>query len=409
MNVVNFISSRFNSHVSMPRSVRVMRTVAAIGIAVAVAALIIAVSIGRGFERVYTKALLDFNSHIVVQGTGEIEHPEGLLTQLLSFKNVVGATPFIYRESLVIAGGNIRGVVVKGIDTKTMRDVNSMQINFFEKNNSIEKMLNSKIGSALPVIVGKALAYEIGISKEKPGMRMMLARKTGKNKYSQDFIELTAVGTFESGMHEYDAEFMIMSLPLVRGIFSAGKNTVSGIELKLNDVTKARTVADEIEKKTGPINHAITWDELNSGLLRAVRLEKFVSALIMGIMVVVAGLNIVATLVLMTLYRMHEIAILKALGLANEKIGKIFIRGGISIGLWGILAGLIIGIAIAYAVGELHLIPLSEEIYFVRALPIDISWPICGILALFCAIVIYMTSWLAAKKLSSVPPAEGLA
>ncbi len=459
---IRFIGRRVNSPGGMPRSIRAMRAVAAVGIAIAVAALIIAVSIGRGFEKVYTRALLDFNAHVVVMGAGEIDNPDELVSSLRSFefasneqrmlaeregwlapwidkirtsldgaslsrfvpnrirdaaadideaarRGVIAATPFLYREGLIMGGGGIRGVVIKGIDPATLSQVSGMRISLYDSGRSIEQALKGGQSSEIPAIVGEALARDMGLGGDVRSVRLMVAREGKDKSFAHEFVKVNAVGTFASGMHDYDSQFMLMSLPDARSVFGAPKETVTGIELKLYDPVMARLVAEAIDEKLGPVYRAITWDELNSDLLAAVRLEKFVSALIMSIMLMVAALNIVATLVLMTIYRMHEIAILKALGLSDRAVTKIFVMGGMKIGLWGILAGLAVGIGIAAVVGRLNLVPLEAEIYLVASLPIDISWPICGLLALFCAVVIFMTSRLAAKKLAGVTPAEGLA
>jgi lipoprotein-releasing system permease protein len=408
---LRFISRRFNSPRLMPRSVKAMRTVSAIGIAIAVAALVIAISIGRGFEKVYTRALLNFNSHVIVMGAGELNSPAETLAGLRAISSkegILAETVFLYREALLIGGGGIHGTVVKGIDPATLRDVSNMRIELFDSGRTLgDEFKSSKVGD-VPVIVGAAMAKTMGLGKDNSTLRMMVPRPDAA-KSSREFVNLRTIGTFESGMHDYDAQFVLMSLPDVRKLFGAGRDTVTGIELKLNDPARAREVAANIEREMGPVVKAISWDELNSDLLSAVRLEKFVSSLIMGIMVVVAAINIIATLVLTTIYRMHEIAILKSIGLSNKNVAKIFISGGMRVGFMGICAGLILGLSIAVAVKNLHLIHLEPEIYLVNSLPIDISGPICGLLALVCAAIIFVTSRIAARRLSIVTPAEGLA
>jgi len=134
-----------------------------------------------------------------------------------------------------------------------------------------------------------------------------------------------------------------------------------------------------------------------------------VIALIMGIMLIVAALNIIGALVLTMLHRMREISVMKAIGLDDRRIARLFTRGGMIVGMRGVLAGLIVGLGLALLLGKYRIIPLEGEIYLVDSLPIDISWLICGIITLFCAGTIYITSRVAALRLARVPPAEGLA
>ena len=209
-------------------------------------------------------------------------------------------------------------------------------------------------------------------------------------------------------MHDYDADFMLMDIDKARWLFDAGNSTASGIEMRIREPEDAWLIASAAEERLGPRYSATTWGELNSDLLAAVRLERLVSAVIMGIMLVVAALNIVTVLVLTTIRRLPEIAMLKAMGLSNRRIEAIFVRGGFGVGVKGVLAGLVAGLGISWLTGELGLIPLDAEIYMIGSLPIDISWSICAIVLLFCILVIWLASKLAARRLGSIDPAEGL-
>lgn len=472
----------------MPRSVRVMRTVAGVGVAIAVIALVLALSIGRGFEKVYRKSLLDFNAHVVIMGAGEIEDPESALAGLkaLAFRDerdrqlaerwgwvaqvadaiasmwthvcdvhldgyrlfrpgtrlsslwdtldpsgwsalvprgvisrvealraaaergVIAENAFLYREALVIGKGGIKGAVVKGIEPGKYGSTGSMRLELLDGAGNADAKLKRAQGGVIPAIMGRALAQSMGIGQ---GIRevSMLIPKDVASAPDRRFERIAVIGTFESGMHDYDSQFMLMNIDDARKLFGVAGKTVTGIELRIDDPDKAGLVAAAAERELGPRYRAITWQELNADLLSAVRLEKFVTTLIMGIMLVVAALNIIAALVLTTLHRMREISVLKALGLSDERVQKLFIRGGLRVGMKGVLAGMAVGLLISVIIQKFEVIPLEAEIYLVGALPIDISWLICGIITLFCAGTIYFTSWIAAARLSRVPPAEGLA
>ncbi len=402
MNIVNFISRRFNSTANMPRSIRMMRLVSAVGIAVAVIALVVALSIGKGFEKVYTRALLDFNAHVIVMGAGEIEDPTEAYEKLEKLKaegEVLTINSFLYREALLMGKDSITGAVIKGIEQGKYGSVGNMSIELFKREGNTKKV---------PVIMGRALAQRMGIENKPVVIRMLIPGKQSPKDPSNQFDDVLAVGTFQAGMHDYDDQFMLMNIEDARKLFGAGANTVTGIELRLDDPNKAASLAEAVEGMLGPRYRAVTWQELNADLLAAVKLEKLVTSLIMGIMLIVAALNIIAALVLTTLHRMREISVLKALGLTDRLVEKIFVRGGMGIGMRGVLIGLIVGLIAVAAEGKFRFIPLEAEVYLVDSLPIDISWVICGIITLFCAAVLYVTSRIAARRLAKVPPAEGL-
>lgn len=460
-SVTTFISRRFNARSTLPPSIRAMRTVSAIGIAIAVAALVVATSIGHGFESRYQSALMNFNAHVVVMGGGEMSRSEEVLSQMdmlryssdeeaklirrwgwtLPFiatakgilsslhltnvvpecirnfvreideaarRGVVASTPFLYREALSVGGGKIRGVVIKGIDSATMRDVNPMSIKLFNTGDSLNDLLSGQNRKVVRVIAGRTLASELGVADSGGKIRLLIPREVPSKGGGHDFEEIQVAGIFESGMRDYDAQFLLMSLGDERRLFQAEPNAVTGVELRLDDPARADLVAARIDERLGPEYRAITWSELNADLLAAVRLEKLVSALIMGIMVVVAALNIVAVIVLITIHRFHEIAVLKALGLSDRMVRSLLIRGGASVGIFGVGAGLISGLGVAWSLGRFNLIPLEAEIYLIESLPIDISPLICGMIASFCLGAGFLTSTFAARRLSRVSVAEGL-
>jgi len=464
MRIAWSIARRFNKSKYLPRSLVVMRLTAIAGIAIGTATLIVALCIVSGFGREYRKAILDFNAHIVVLKAGEIDDTSEVLNYLsklrpdekppaygwlapaadllkityhaaVNFHNdvsykfednpafldlweklnpdnfkkylpgfienlylsekrgVIGVTPFIYREGLAISKGIIKGVVVKGVDPGTIKDVNQMQIAASEPLMPSDKKLN--------VVLGKALSENMG----SPQKINLLIPEMIKGR---QFVPASVIGTFESGLYDYDSQFALMNIEDARRIFETGKVKATGIEIKLDDPKKAETIADELNTGLPASYQAITWGELNRDIFEALSLEKLVFTIIMGILVIVAAFNIIGVLVLLICYRAHEVAILKAQGVETKVLIKIFTLGGVSTGLWGTLAGVLLGVGASWAVKHYNLIRLAPEVYFLKTLPIDISWAICGIIALFSVLMCWGTSRIAAKKLALLPISENL-
>lgn len=444
MKNLNLISRRFNSAGNLPRSVRVMKRVAIAGLGVACAALVVASAIGLGFERTYSKALMDFNAHLVVMGSGEMtdyNDVETIISGLkyasaddidfaqrwkwllpyagkfsqsnegsffdrlskLSKSGIKDMTPFLYREALAIGGGKIQGVVFKGIDAESFTRVNPMSIKIFNGQPSLERALLEKNGCVLGQAAAKYFGVEAG-SK----LRVMIPKPFAASKGSGEFREMDVVGVFESGVYDYDRQFILVSLNTLRQLFAVDDRAVTGIEISLYNPQLAELVSGEVKKILGDSFSTVTWGELNRDLLSAVRLERLVSAIIMGIMVAVAGLNIVSVLVLMAIYRMRELSILKALGLSNHSIRALMVRGGLDIGVKGAVVGIVLGVVVAKLISALGLVPIDPEIYMVGVLPVDISPAICCIIALFCVAVVFMTSRWTAGRLAKVSVGEGI-
>ena len=471
MRLVSDIAKRFNQAKYLPRSLVVMRLVAMAGIAIGAATLIVALSIVSGFQREYRRSILDFNAHVVVLKAGEMNdttevveyisklkksqdesrfesryswllpvvssiknlyesfkglhddiaydyedrpgfvafwdrlNPQRLKPLLPAFieklykieqKGVLGITPFLYREGLAISKGTIKGLVIKGVDPETIRDVNQMQID-------ADVPLNEALASSPHpnVVLGKPLARYLGFPKK---IKLMVP----SSDREKQFVDAAVVGTFESGLYDYDSQFALMNLEDAQRIFETGAVKATGIEIKLDDPDKADAVAFAINNDLPASYQAITWGELNRDLFEALALEKLVFSIIMGILVIVASFNIIGVLVLLICYRAHEVAILKALGVNAGMLQKIFTRGGLWAGLVGTIAGIAAGIGLSLAIKHLHLIRLEPEIYFVSTLPIDISWPICGIIGLFSILMCWGTSKIAAKRLALLPISENL-
>lgn len=464
MSLIGYISSRFNRHRTLPPSLRTMRVIAICGIAIATATLVITLSILKGFEQEYRRTILGFNAHVVLLKAGEADDSRevtrlieaGELTdddrefisshwiswrvwQLfgdlfriahlgslwdstviqrlvkdwhirvkeIERKGIIGVTPFIYREGLMIAHGAIKGVVIKGVDTATLRDVNPMEIDLVSGHASLEDALEAEF--ARPVILGRGLAKALNLDvTDSPANVKLLVPTRELQKDAENFDTLTAVGTFESGLYDYDAQFALMTLSSVRELFDMPKNRITGIELKLDDPDKAVVVSNWLEDHLSPSWRAIPWSELNADIFRAVEMEKRTFSIIMGMLMVVAAFNIIGVLVLIILVRSHEISVLRSLGMMRSQLRKVFTRGGLVIGFFGVLCGLVLGVGASFALSKFEIVRIAPEVYFLSRLPIDISLPVCGMISVFCLFACWLTSAIAANKLSDVPIAEGL-
>ena len=325
--------------------------------------------------------------------------------------HVLATTPFLYREALAIGGGQVRGVVVKGVSSDALSEMNVEALG--PKFNVDSLLRDGSEGKVVDAILGRALMKELGDLSSKglqtDTFKIMVPAKSNEKGGQSEFVEIRPVGVFETGMHDYDSQFLLMNLRDAHRIFEVISDTlVSGIEIRLDEPYMADDVARGLEKSLGPAYRTVSWGELNKDLLSAVHLERFVFAGIMALLVVVAAMNIVAVLALITIHRMTGVSILKSMGLRDRNVVRIFVRQGIFIGAWGCIIGLLVGIVISWLTGHFDLVPLEAEVYLVKSLPIDISLPLCAFIALFCLGVAYVVSAFAAKRLVSMPIVRGL-
>ncbi len=215
------------------------------------------------------------------------------------------------------------------------------------------------------------------------------------------------VGIFESGLYDLDSTWAFASLPAVQSVLDL-PNVVNAIELRLDDVYRAPMVAREANALTGPKLVAHTWMAQNHSLLNALRLEKIVSLITVGLIELVAALNILVVLVMLTMEKHRDIAILMSLGARRQQIRRIFLLQGLIIGLIGSTLGLMLGYSVAILFNHYHWLRLDEQIYSISYVPFLSRWTdgiwVAGLAILTSLIATLHPSQSAAK----IAPAEAL-
>jgi lipoprotein-releasing system permease protein len=256
-------------------------------------------------------------------------------------------------------------------------------------------ILGRELSAALRVVVGdrvnivSPLGTELGPSGPVP-----------KNR------AFRVAGIFYSGMYEYDSKFVYIDLDEAQKFFEVKGAT--GIELKVADIDDARSIAAQVVRQLGGYPYrARDWGEMNKNLFSALRLEKLVMGIILSIIIIVAAGLIVATVIMLVLEKRKEISVLKALGVPDGGIVKIFLAEGLQIGVAGGLLGLLSGLAWCFFIEKVG-IKLDPEVYYIPALPVRIE-PVQTLLAVVIAVLVtYLASIYPALKASSVEPVEGL-
>ncbi|OGQ46649.1 MAG: hypothetical protein A3I05_04665 [Deltaproteobacteria bacterium RIFCSPLOWO2_02_FULL_44_10] len=400
MNNMNtsFILRRMHRFSTLPPSLKVMRVITIVGIALAVTTLLISMTIARGFEHAYMRSLLDFNAHVIVLPSFHSTEVQKDIVQKLSHLKekgeILSFTHFLYREALAVSHGTIKGVVVKGVDPDQFTSLKTLNVHFWQDDHKKNKPV---------VVIGKALTKMLEVTPQDPGLRLLLPTKE-----TNRFEEIEAIGTFSSGMYDYDSQFLFMSIPEMKSLFEIQNDEMTGIEISLADPNQAFSLAEKLRVEFQDIDEILTWKDLNRDLFAALTLEKWMFGMIMGVIVIVAALNIMTVLILLILFRKKEVAILYALGMPRKKLVGMITRSGVWTGMIGVIIGLAVSGLIIWVLKSYPLIALEEEIYFLRHLPLDFSPVLCGFIGTFCLGICAVTSRLAAARLSSYPLGDGL-
>ncbi len=411
-----FVAARYLRAKRRQAVIGVITIISVIGVTAGVASLVIALSINAGFQKDLQDQLLGSQSHINlvrVQNDG-IEDWRALMTRLAKEPHVTGVAPAMYGQVMASRAARASGALVKGVIP--------------EYENRVSELLKSiKLGSAAalepcaetddacksgktipPIVLGKDLAETIGATV---GSTIMVISPQGElspigmmPKYQQ----FKVTGIFRSGFYNYDSAWAFIRLSDAQRLFSLPDTVISVIEFKIDDLYKAEEVGNVLEKAAGPGFVAKNWMDENRALFRALRLERVVTFLTIGLIVFVAALNILISLIMMVMEKTKDVAVLISMGAKRRQIRGIFMFQGVLIGVIGTVAGLILGYGVAIAGAKYHFVALSAEVYSIDYLPfaprvID-GLLIAAVALLISFVATLYPSWSAARVL----PAEAL-
>lgn len=383
---------------------RLMTRLTIVGIAIAVATLLVTLSIVGGFGTAYQQGLLDFNAHIVIIREGEIDGPAEwkALAEQLTHPAIAQVTPFFYREGMLVGEGRIRGVALKGIDPAEFRAAIPLRVELDDAPDPETALARERAG-AIPILVGAAA----GVA---PGARLHLFLPRGgdwRAPTRDDLIPVTVVGRFASGLYDYDSQFVFMNLAHLQRLFGQS-GRITGVELRLRDPEEAPLRAAAIQEAL-PGPYSVTpWQELHQPILAAIRLERLLLGLITAMLVAVAAFNILATVLLHLLKQHRSIAILRAIGLSARRARARYFLKGLRTGAIGVGVGLLLGAGVAWSLGRFQWIPIPPEVYFLAHLPVHLDRITVGMVAAFGLAIAALAAGYAARKVTELPLQKGL-
>jgi lipoprotein-releasing system permease protein len=361
-----FVAQRYLRSPYRPTVLRLVTLFSVIGVAAGVTTLVIALSMNTGFRETLQDRLLGVTAHVSLTrpGSGGIHNYEELAAKLAATPGIRSVTPAVYQTVLLSFGGQARGVVTKGIDPErerrsdeALQHIAAGRLDFSPDAYGIEALL-----------LGRQLAEEWKIT---PGDYVTLTSPQGPLT-PFGLIPRTrrfrVAGVFDSGFYDYDENWCFLTLAAAQAL-AGTRDVVNVLEFRIEKPERAGEVAQEVEKAAGGGFSTSTWMEENRALFRALRLEKLVTAIFIGLITFVAGLNILVVLSMTVTDKARDIAVLRSMGTRRERVRLIFLLQGITIGATGTLLGLAVGYAFAGIAGAYHLIPLDPQVYAVAYVP----------------------------------------
>ncbi|MFZ0960963.1 MAG: FtsX-like permease family protein [Terriglobia bacterium] len=403
MNFEFFVALRYLRAKRRQAAISIITVISVLGVTTGVCALVISLAINNGFHEELESRLLGATTDInlVRKENDGIRNFDQLASRLAHVPHVVATAPSLYEEALVSSSSRAQGVLLKGVEPAEEVKVGSLLRHLRE--GSLEG-LSTTYPNADPMIVGKDLATALGVFV---GDTVLVTSPQGSltpEGVVPKFRHFRVVGVFDSGFYDIDATWAFTNLAAAQRLFDLA-DVASVIEFKIDDVYRAEQVADEIRREAGPGYDTKTWIEQNHSLFSALRVERLVTVLTIGLIVVVAALNIFIALVMMVMEKNRDIAVLMSMGARQRQVWAVFTLHGLAIGGLGTILGLILGYGISWLGNTYKLIPLQADVYALSSVPFH-AHPLDGVWIAAAALTISFLATLypslAAAKLNPV-------
>jgi lipoprotein-releasing system permease protein len=363
-----FIARRYLRAKRKQVVISVITFISVAGVAAGVMALVIGLAVENGFKSTLERDLLGATAHVSIlekeQGGG-IEGWEQLAQKVAKIPHVVSATPGLYESAYLSGPVQGDGAEIKGVNVASGSALPDALKHL--KAGSVDG-LRQDDGDLPGIILGSRLAQTLGAVSGKT-VQIMVPEFAGFDVQPRYKMARVA-GIFEMGFYDVDSHWAYMSLPVEQKMFHL-TNVVSSIDMMLDDIYAADAVQHAAEALIGPKLGASTWKEQYRQILGALKMERIATAITIGLIQFVAGLNILITLVMMVMEKHRDISILMSMGARASQIRNIFVFEGALIGAAGTIIGLIAGYTLCYFLDHYKLIPLDEQVYALPYVPFN--------------------------------------
>jgi lipoprotein-releasing system permease protein len=394
------------------------------GVAVGITAVVVVLSVMNGWESIIRDKMLSSEGHIFVSGRGgrPFVAYRSVMQKIEDIEGVVATAPVLVRQAAIMDedGKNQTGAMVKAIVPELETKVTGIE-NYVSGELSFESPESPLLQQAKDgtedsifggIILGRGLADKIRVS-EGDVVRIisrLVETPGGLQPVIRTFV---VVDIYDSGMYSYDSVLAFISLQVGQELFSLGDNAfdsdaVDRIEVKIENIYKARDIREKIQNEFGFSLFTMTWMEAHASLFDAIKMEKVVTFVIEALIIFVAAFNIASTLIMIVMDKVREIGILKSMGATNGNIWLIFAFEGTLIGVVGAVLGTLLGVVLCWSLRTWLPIPIPGNIYQIDRLPAEISWSFVAFVNVASVILCWLATLYPAWRASRLRPVEAL-
>ena len=413
-----FIALRYLRAKRKQTMVSVISVISILGIAAGVMALVIALAFSTGFKEDVQGKILGATSAINLLRIDRTPMPryEEVLRKVSGVPHVTGSAPAIFNQVFIASASHNQGAALKGINPAWESQVSDFLSHVVEGDpHALDKRYAGAESFAenVPppldkIIIGKEMSRAMGV---RVGDTLKVLYPMGRltpmgMTASEKTFRVAAI--FESGLWDIDANWAYVHIDAARRLFSYPERSALVLQFKIDDLENAEAIAENIRARAGDGFITTTWIELNKPLFSALKLEKLVLFLTIGLIIFVASLNIVTTLIMMVLEKQRDIAILTAMGATEKTIQRVFMLQGLIIGLIGTVIGDVLGIGISWILDTYKLLKLEAEIYSIPYVPFHVRGWDAVLISVTALVISYLATIYPARSAAKLDPVEAL-
>jgi lipoprotein-releasing system permease protein len=383
--------------------ISVISAISALGVIVGVMALIIAIALMTGLQEEVRDRILGSNPHIYVWHIGGIQDYEAEAARLRQVPGVVGAAPAILGQALISSIDSPSPVQLKGIDPAIEPEVTDVEAALVS--GSIDA-LTPQGDEPAGILLGKDLASRLG-ARVGDDVTLVTAEGTlSPMGMIHPPRRLRVAGTFSLGLYEFDSTYGFVSLETARRLLR--KDGVDLIQLRVDDIWAAPQISAAIEDTFGVDYPTQDWQDMNQSLFSALAMERIAIALTIGLIMMVAALNIIVSLIMLVMEKHRDIAILKTMGASARSITIVFMLQGVIIGIVGTAVGAAAGYAIATLADRYQLIRVPMDVYQVSYVPFTVRPMDLALVVLAAVLVCFVATIYPSRQAARLDPAQAL-
>lgn len=401
-----FIAKRYLRAKRKIRFINVIGYISIIGIAVGVAALLVALSVFNGFSGVVTSVLIGFDPHLRIEKKGGFSQDEyaGMIAYIQKTGEVHAFAPFVSGKAMLTSGSFNRVVYLKGMEQADAGGVTGL------KSRMVIGDLAFQDTSGLPgIVIGLTLADRLSaVAGNDIIIYSPQAIQTAITGISMPGgMRFRVTGIYESNNKEYDAGYAFISLADARSVFETHAR-LDGVEIRLHDYSRSEELKKRLVKSMPAGTVISTWFDLHRSLYRVMKLERWTGYILLSIIIIVATFNMLGSLTMGVIEKERDISVLQAMGMTRGNISRLFMTEGLFLGLLGTISGMLLGGVILFLQMKYNIFPLDTTIYIIPAIPVEIRWS--DFLVIGCSSIglSYLAAWYPARRASAVIPAKGL-